>query len=373
MTKFGIVGGYGGVGIEVAKSLLETTEHEIIIGGRDKRKGEVAAENMGPRAFSRVVDVYDQSSLDNFCRMCDIVINCAAPSRSIFDRVALASMRQGIHYVDTGGDSLLYNALISSKEEEIKRKRLTFIVSAGIYPGLSGVFIVSEAKNYFDAVNYLEFYHAGLGRFTLNSAYDIICSMTDASGDYFKAGLYYENGERKRDGHARVKNIELPLPVGKVDAYPLFTEDLSRIVEGCSIKSARAYSVAIGKSFPMAVTSMLMSKQYETEEQKQQSAKLLVKASEQDLKDKKPFTMFHMIMKGQKNRIEKKITSIMLLEDGYKVSGIVSAITARLIMDGLGNDPGCFYLDDGIDINGFMTLLNQQGISRLRTTDNFSS
>ena len=373
MAKIGIVGGYGGVGIEAAKSLLlETTEHEIFIGGPDKGKGKVAVESMGPAAFSHVVNAYDQSSLDNFCQMCDIVINCAAPSRRIFDRVALASMRQGIPYVDTGGDSLLYNALISNKEEEIKRKRLTFIVGAGIYPGLCGVFVAYEAKNYFDVVSYLEFYHAVLGRFTHNSAYDIICTMTDDSGDYFKAGLYYENGKRKRDGRARVKDVELPLPVGKVDAYPIFTEDLSRIVEGYSIKSARAYNITLGKSFPRAITSILMSKQYETEDQKQQSANLLVKASEEDSKGKKPFTMFHLIMEGQKNGTDRKITSTMVLEDGYKVSGIVAANTARLIMGGLRNKLGCFYLDEGIDINGLMSLLKHQGISPVQSTDDQS-
>jgi saccharopine dehydrogenase-like NADP-dependent oxidoreductase len=74
-TRVGIIGGYGRVGLEAAKCFLETTGYDIIIGGRDKKMGEATVESMGPRASGRVVDVYNQHSLDSFCRKCDIVIN----------------------------------------------------------------------------------------------------------------------------------------------------------------------------------------------------------------------------------------------------------------------------------------------------------
>lgn len=369
-TRVGIIGGYGRVGLESVKHLLDTTAYNIIIGGRNKRIGEATVESMGPKVSSQVVDVHNQHSLDSFCRRCDIVINCAGPSRCILDKVALSSLREGVHYVDAAGDDPLYDSL-ADKNEAIKQKGLTFVISAGMYPGLSGVFPAYVAASQFDSVDSFEIYFAGGGdTFTFSSAYDFVCSIQEG---YSEGMAYYQNGQIKKKGIAPM-NVVLPPPIGKVDAYPLFTQELRRVVESCDIKSACAYTAPAGKSVISTLFYIQASEQYETEAQKERSANLLMKASEEDLKNKKPRSMFHLIMEGKKNGLHRKLISTMFFEEnGYKLTAIIGANAARLIIDGFTNGPGRFFLQEGININEFMGLLKQQDISPVQSLDHQNS
>ncbi len=368
-TRVGIIGGYGRVGQEAAKCLLYTTDYNIIIGGRNNKIAEATAESMGPRFSSQVVDVYNQHSLDSFCRRCDIVINCAGPSRRILDKVALSALREGVHYVDAAGDDPLYDSL-ASKNEAIKKKKLTFVISAGMYPGLSGVFPAYVAANRFDSVDSLEIYFAGGDTFTFSAAYDYVCSIQE---DYGKGMAYYQNGQIKKKGIAPT-NAVLPSPIGKVDAYPLFTQELRHVVESCNIKSARAYIAPVSKSIFSTLFYIQSCKQYKTEAEKNRSANLLMKASEEDLKNKKPCSMFHLIMQGKKSGLHRKLISTLFFEeDGSKLTAIVAANTARLILDGFTNGPGRFVLQEGININEFMGLLEQQNISPVQSFDDQNS
>ncbi|MNW12017.1 hypothetical protein D3C71_2096000 [compost metagenome] len=67
-------------------------------------------------------------------------------------------------------------------QPELTAKGLTFIVSAGIYPGLSELLPAYAAQAYFDEVERLELFFAGSGEFSLNAAYDIVCSIEEDSG-----------------------------------------------------------------------------------------------------------------------------------------------------------------------------------------------
>lgn len=194
--RIGIVGGYGRVGLETARHLIKTTDYDIVIGGRSIRKADETATNLGARVSAQMVDIDDQSALDAFCRECGLVINCTGPSWRVLDRVAIAALRQGVHYVDPGGYDPLYNAL-TDNQEELKEKGLTFIMSAGLLPGLSGLFPAYVAQNRFDHVKYLEIYYIGRDRWTFNSAYDIASSLEDPDS---RGMVYYKNGEMQKAG-----------------------------------------------------------------------------------------------------------------------------------------------------------------------------
>ena len=366
--RIGIVGGYGSVGLETAKSLLATTSYDVVVGGRNKEKNDAIVEKMGSKVSSRVVDVYDQHSLDNFCHDCDIVINCAGPSRRVVDRVALAAIRQKAHYVDPA-DASLYNAL-GDKKEEIKQKGLTFVISAGMNPGLSEILPIYLTKSHFDSVRSLEYYFASQGKVTFSSAYDIVCGIqtNDSVGM-----MYYENGQIKKSKSAPMKDVLLPAPIGKVSVCLIFTEEMRRVAESCNVSLARFYIAFIGKSTQAALFNIRLSKQCETEAQKEHFANLLVKAVEDDLKNKESCNMFHLIMKGKKDGLFKRLISTMSFENAYKLTGIVAANTARLIIDGFSNEPGCFLLHEGISVNEFMKLLKQQNISAVQSVDDQNS
>lgn len=356
---FGIIGGYGRIGSEAAKSLLMITDNRIIIGGRNLEKGETAAKNLGPRVLNQVVDVNNPVSLDNFCQKCDILINCAGPSRIIFDKVALSALKNNIHYIDVGGYNSLYNNL-SGKVEEIRQKGLTFIISAGMYPGLSEVFPVYMAKKYFDKVDLLEFYYAGLGDFSYSGSYDVICGIEEGHSQPL---TYYDDGRIIKIKNDSSKTVVLPTPVGTVTCHLTFKEEILKVIEACNIKKAFFYNAFFGELTGKALYNIRDSVQYTTGTQKDLSAKQLVKASAEDTENHTSCNMMHLIMEGNKDGRHKKIISTIYEEDAHKLSGVVAASTSKLIKDGLVEGAGCFFLNEGVNVNKLMNLLHKQDIS----------
>lgn len=356
--RIGIVGGYGRVGLETAQYLVKTTDYDIMIGGRSIRKADETATNLGARVSARMVDIDDQSALDAFCRECGLVINCAGPSWRVLDRVAIAALRQGVHYVDPGGYDLLYDAL-ADKQGKLEEKGLTFIMGAGLLPGLSGLFPSHIAQSRFDHVKYLEIYYVGHDRWTFNSAYDIAGSLEDPGN---RGMAYYKNGEMKKAGlFSLSKKLVLPTPIGKIRVFMIFTQELKSVIETNGIETAYAYGTNSGRRVPMVMAYIKIFKQNRTHEQRLLSANLIVKAAEKDMRKKDPCFMVHTIMEGEKDGRQKKLTATLSFKDTYKPTGIVAANTARFVMEGAVTEPGRFFLAESVDAQLFMAALEQEG------------
>ncbi|GAA2775076.1 SDR family oxidoreductase [Saccharopolyspora taberi] len=60
-----IIGGTSGIGLEVARRVVESSGR-VVLGGRDAGKLEAALAELGPAATGRTVDVTDKSSIADF-------------------------------------------------------------------------------------------------------------------------------------------------------------------------------------------------------------------------------------------------------------------------------------------------------------------
>ena len=129
-----VIGGTGRVGRECLRYLHENTSFGLLIGGRKPPREAL------PGSFLPV-DAFDEASLARFCGQCSLVINCAGPASAVRERVAAAALAGGCHYVDPGGYTPLF-PILSSRRPEIRAKRLTFLLTLGILPGLSELFPV---------------------------------------------------------------------------------------------------------------------------------------------------------------------------------------------------------------------------------------
>ena len=145
----GVIGGTGRVGRECLRYLHENTAFGLLIGGRKPPREAL------PGSFLSV-DVFDEASLARFCGQCSLVINCAGPASAVRERVAAAALAGGCHYVDPGGYTPLF-PILSSRRPEIRAKRLTFLLTLGILPGLSELFPVYVARTCFDQVEGFEY------------------------------------------------------------------------------------------------------------------------------------------------------------------------------------------------------------------------
>ena len=353
----GIVGGYGRIGTETAKTLAQGAGCRILIGGRDAGRGQALAESLGGNTSAWAVDAMDPSSLFAFCERCDLVVNCAGPSRLIDGKVALAAIESGAHYVDVGGyDSM--QSILESRDVDITTEKQQIIISSGMFPGLTEVFPRYIAGSYFDEVDTLAFYYAGCGDFSYSGAYDLICGMEEGASHPL---TYYDNGLIKKEG-APPKKVRLPPPVGEVTAHLSMNNKARAMAEAAHLKTARFYSAFMGESLGACLFKLNQSPGGRAENERVEAAKALVAASRQDLVTREPCHMMHLIMEGRQSGKKRKVESTLCFTDAHRTSGIAAAGAVLAVLGGTARSHGGFLLHQSVESVQFMGMCEAQGL-----------
>lgn len=355
----GILGATGYVGRGAVRAMLAFTEYRILIGCRNEERVRHLFPKMEQKIGCLQVDVHNRDQLHRFCGKCDIVVNCAGPSKQIADTVAAACIEQGVHYVDVSGDEHLYEQLMKRKQE-IEEKELSIVISAGVYPGLSEIFPAYVAETYFDDIDALELFFAGQGGFSLNAAYDIVCSIEEDTG----LGMTYcKHGEaQKMDGPFH-RNYSLPFPAGKRDTYPVLNREFQQMARQNKMKSAYFYNTYPNHSVLNQFVMIKALEQYKTEEQKRASAKALTEQFEANNKEANAFTMFHLIASGSKHGKPLKLVANLLSQNDWNtLSGILAAHAAKSIMEEDEKKSGCFFVAEAVQAAKLIGELSERHI-----------
>lgn len=360
----GILGASGLVGRGAVESILDSTNCHLLLGGRNREKLKENFPLIESRGEFCQLNIFDLNSLHQFCRKCDVVLNCAGPSKQIWDQVASVCIEERVHYVDVSGDENLYRQLIKRKWE-IEEHKLVFIIGAGVYPGLSEIFPAYVADTYFDQVDVLELFFAGQGRFSFNASYDIVCSIEDDTG----LGMTYCNyGEAQKITGSFHSRFKLPLPAGELDTYPILSEEFRRVAARYGMKKAYFYNTYPSKSVLNQFMMIKALQQYKTEEQKKASAKVLSEQFDSKRNKKDDFTMFHLIAKGSKNGDSIQLVSNLLYtNDWNRLSGITTGNIARLLIEGYGERFGCFFAAEAINVTKLMENLSKSTLEHKLT------
>ena len=346
----GVIGGTGRVGRECLRYLHENTAFGLLIGGRKPPREAL------PGSFLPV-DVFDEASLARFCGQCSLVINCAGPASAVRERVAAAALAGGCHYVDPGGYTPLF-PILSSRRPEIRAKRLTFLLTLGILPGLSELFPVYVARTCFDQVEGFEYACVGRDRWTFPSAWDIAWGVGNIGNG--EAPVYYEQGVRRQAGLlASGRRMDLPAPVGRHTVFRLMRDDLQRFVEESGISEAHVYGNNWGRWVTLATVLVRLAGWYGTERRLAQSARLIMRAAELDMRGRKPGFMLHLRMRGTLRGQPRSVVRTLFLEDTYRATGLCAAIGARLAAEGM--EPDVFRAAQMPDPQAFMRHFLAQG------------
>lgn len=348
-TTIGVLGATGNTGRGAVEAILASPGFAVVPGGRNPDQLRAAYPHLASGIEPMYADAFDRESLRRFCGSCEVVVNCAGPSKLIADRVAEAAIGQGVHYVDVSGDEQLYRQLLARKRE-IEDKRLSVIVSAGAYPGLSEIFPAAAARTHLDEVDSLEMHFAGSGGFSLNAAYDIVCSIQE---DASLGMTYCADGEARKLDRPVQRTCKLPPPAGERDAYPILHYEFLSAARAYGFRSAIFYNTYPDKSVLSKLVMIKALEQYKTEEQKRSSAKMLAEhyaggaGGEPAAAE---YTMLHMTAAGRRSGRPLRLVSHLLYQgDGSTLSGIVAGFAARLIVEADRKKTGCYLAAEGIE------------------------
>lgn len=137
MRKILILGGYGAVGKHIAVELAKFFPNQIIVAGRNEKKASSLASALNSTVIPLVFDLETLSENDARLNNVALVIMCIEARNA---PIARQCAQRGIHYIDTSA-SYDYLKEIEGLHKEAENSRATFLLSAGIVPGLSNLLV----------------------------------------------------------------------------------------------------------------------------------------------------------------------------------------------------------------------------------------
>ncbi|KAL6906055.1 hypothetical protein ACP4OV_003656 [Aristida adscensionis] len=135
-----VLGGTGRVGGSTAAALSKLRpDLTVLVGGRNREKGESFVAKLGERSEFVQVDTRDASMLEKALQGADLVVHAAGPfQREEKCAVLEAAISTKTPYIDVC-DDMDYSWRAKSFHEQAKAAGVPAITTAGIYPGVSNV------------------------------------------------------------------------------------------------------------------------------------------------------------------------------------------------------------------------------------------
>ena len=355
--SFGIVGGYGATGRNVASELWKSCNSEILIGGRDLSKAEALASQFNRRASAAHLDVLDSQSLDDFCSRCSIIVNCAGPVLLLQDRVAQAAFRHRCHYLDAAGMSFVKERMLPHGRE-MEDAKLCFVVSAGWMPGLSEflpVFADALARTQMDTIESLAVFFADSGEWSTNALRDgawFIRQSGLRSPGYFRKGQW-----TRAKMSAAFPRVDLGSPVG-LRRFALFsTPELEAV--GRRLHDYDVFSYSYVSGFRTVMASTLIALVPFPEEF---AVRMLRNVFRRNRLPVDGFVTTRILGRSRGRKLALRVQIVYRDRRDYWIHGLMLATVARMISEGKGVRAGVDFLADAVDPIAFMAELRKSGV-----------
>lgn len=323
-VKIGILGATGTVG----KGALEMfgccqKEYYYLLGGRNKTRLEQAANIYLKDASYQTmfIDVMDKEKCIEFCRLCDIVVDCSGPVCELGFYIVESCLDLAIPYVTVSGDKIILEHI----EAYRKDNDTPCVLACGLSPGLTELLAVYMIQQY-DEVEEIEEYLGGKSYFSQSAIKDILAALILHSDEEVGMGKKIENGQLV-ECSSKWKIQEYPKPFGKQAAIPMISDIYQEAIHLSGCKNASFYD-------SMICTNLIFPKFSNKEDR--DSIEELVKSVKQKCKDDSESVTYIMInSKGVKEGKEKSLEWVLYYDgDGEKFSGMLTSVVAMLLLDG---------------------------------------
>jgi saccharopine dehydrogenase (NAD+, L-lysine forming) len=352
----GVVGAYGATGRVVTQALLSQNENPLVLIGRNEAALRELAAGANGRVRIAVADVMDDASLAGACRGCRVVVNCAAPSSVIQDRVARVALQARAHYVDAGGDERLFGSL-TGRIQEINGEGLIFLLGAGYVPGLSEMMVRAAyevhrgAKQ--DECN-VRLFVVDRNEWSLNGFVDML--------DHFfrtppEIGVYRKGVFRHTSMIAAAMRRRLPGQSKSEVLMPVRWPEIDQFAREVQPQQVAVY---LPIDPVLYIVGRVLSRFLPTRPGLAGSiAKAIFRFK---AKRHGGGGLLYVEASGRKDRHPLRWFIETLQGHHYEVTGQVAALAAALVADGTIAAPGVRYLAHAVDPHDFIVRLRSWGV-----------
>lgn len=238
-----ILGGYGSAGICISRLLLQETNVNLILAGRNDPKAQKAssllnAEFVGNRVRSMQVDATNPEGLRAAFKHCDTLITCVPiTALGIGGGVVQAAFDAGINYIDITLDEDKQQ-LLQQLGEQIKCSGRYFMTEAGFMPGLPSMMAFLAAKR-FDKLQSLKF---GMLEKEKTGSYGSAADLLIYAAD---PAYIFEEGAWRKAPITSSARIDFGPEFGKQNCYPMNLYELRSLPGELGVQEAGFYAAGM--------------------------------------------------------------------------------------------------------------------------------
>lgn len=347
----GVVGCSGFIGKKVCERLVKKYN---VRGGCRRKENNCMVNN---RFSLRTVDVYDIKSLDEFCRGCSMVINCAGPTYKIGERVAVAAKKVGADYIDIFGSSMLKSAKMYDKENTYR------IFSAGSMPGFSGI-LPKWLIEKFTTIKNVRIYEGSFEKSGICACEDIILSAVNGFG---LKDTFVENGEYIHDGLPSEQTIVPGVPEPVYCQY-YFTKEMQHLQTKYGISDLKVYHMSVNSEVDKILSKACLEAVILDDTNVHNAAHEIYSHLEKATKNKE--TWYAYIIEFQVENCNKAMQKRLIVRaaestqiNAVVIEGVVEEIVHRK------KEPGTYWSFEFVDTNRIMKVLSDEKIIKYQLTD----
>ncbi len=348
-----VLGASGGVGLHTARQLMRSGV-DLRLGAR---RPEVVRSVVPPDTEAAgtaevvAVDLWDDAALAAFCSGASVVVNCAGPSYAVVDRVALAALASGAHYVDPGGDVPLWRAL---SHEDWEASGLTAVINAGLMPGLTSVLPHWLAEGMVQRRS-LTAYVGLLDRMTPVGAAEYLLTL---AGEHGEAMAAWRDGQRRSRVLGPVSGVRVPFFSSPVDLQPYLSLETERLASSLRLSEVDWWNVFDGEGHVLRTLARLQADGLDGD--LSASARLLCEAAELDLFGRTPYQTLVFQLDGiTRDGTPESRTALLRGTDTYALTAAVASFGARRLLEGV-EPPGAQHVQDVVDADALCAWLREQ-------------
>lgn len=360
-----ILGGYGNAGLFIAQYLLQETDANIILSGRNqdkaaKKAAELNAKYKTDRASARKADASDIGSLTSALQGVDFIV-AASSTIDYAENTAKAAIAAGVDYLDVQLSSKKKLTALQRFELKIKESGRIFITDGGFHPGLPAA-LIKYAAAQFDSLekcNVSSIIQMNWKSFEFSSATapELAHELLDFDMSVFKNGVW------EKAGYKESRKFDFGKNYGQKYCVPWLMEELKYIPKQINgLKETGFYVSGFNWFTDYAVMPMCM---IGLKYMPNLTAKPLINLLVWSLRtfSKPPYyVVLQAEAEGVKDGNKKKMVIRTIHDDGYAFTAIPAVACIKQYLDGKITEPGLYFQGVIMEPNQMMEDMKKMGV-----------